>query len=212
MGNQGKMICIRIKKQANSSWIHIFDAFSLKRVTYEFKALNLECFRKPPFLHTFSAILILLNYRKCMGKPRFSKNQGEGKLIPIHSLKWNQNDALTTYKAIVAFQTKSVFSFFLLNNIPPQSLDYAAYRLRLAETINRRRSWSELEIEKSFAANLRKVKVPSKYRAFSNRYDLFISVLWILTLNLRCWLIIVKLSEMLLLRPRPHEDDCKRKR
>ena len=127
MGNQGKMICIRIKKQANSSWIHIFDAFSLKRVTYEFKALNLECFRKPPFLHTFSAILILLNYRKCMGKPRFSKNQGEGKLIPIHSLKWNQNDALTTYKAIVAFQYSasefglcSISAAFSWNNQPPK--------------------------------------------------------------------------------------------
>ena len=31
-------------------------------------------FRKPQFFHTFSVILILSNYRKCMGKPRFSKN------------------------------------------------------------------------------------------------------------------------------------------
>ena len=43
--------------------------------------LNLECikrrpwsvFRKPQFLHTFSVILILSNYRKCMGIPRFSE-------------------------------------------------------------------------------------------------------------------------------------------
>ena len=64
------------------SWIHIFDAFSLKRVTCEFKQFtNSEVqrspwlvFRKPQFFHTFSVILILSNYRKCMGKPRFSKN------------------------------------------------------------------------------------------------------------------------------------------
>ena len=31
-------------------------------------------FRKPQFFHTFSVILILSNYRKCMGKSRFSKN------------------------------------------------------------------------------------------------------------------------------------------
>ena len=42
MGNQGRMagkskICIGIRKSAYSSSIHIFDAFSLKRVTYEFK-------------------------------------------------------------------------------------------------------------------------------------------------------------------------------
>ena len=30
-------------------------------------------FRKPQFFHTFSVILILSNYRKCMGKSRFSK-------------------------------------------------------------------------------------------------------------------------------------------
>ena len=69
-------------QMAYSSWIHIFVAFSLKRVTCEFKQFtNSEVqrspwsvFRKPQFFHTFSVILILSNYRKCMGKPRFSKN------------------------------------------------------------------------------------------------------------------------------------------
>ena len=60
------------------SWIHIFDAFSLKRVTCEFKKQYTNSgvqrspwsvFRKPQFFHTFSVILMLSNYRKCMGKP-----------------------------------------------------------------------------------------------------------------------------------------------
>ena len=39
-------------------------------------------FRKPQFFHTFSVILILSNYRKCMGKPKFSKNRSR---TPLHS-------------------------------------------------------------------------------------------------------------------------------
>ena len=53
-------------QMAYSSWIHIFVAFSLKRVTCKFKQFtNSEVqrspwlvFRKPQFFHTFSVILI----------------------------------------------------------------------------------------------------------------------------------------------------------
>ena len=38
-----------------------------------------------------------------------------------------------------------------------------------------------------FVANLRKVKVVSRYKAF----NLFIKAVWIVTLNLRCWLIVI---------------------
>ena len=88
MGNQGKIagnwkICIRIQSQLFFSWIHKFDAFSLRRVTYEFKKQYTKSgvqrspwtvFRKPWFSHTFSVIRQYQNYRKYMEKLRFSKN------------------------------------------------------------------------------------------------------------------------------------------
>ena len=84
----------RNSKPANSSWIHIFDAFFLKRVTYEFKEANgllctpdlrytqcsppIACtwsvFRKPWYSHTFSVIRQHQNYKKCMETLTFSKN------------------------------------------------------------------------------------------------------------------------------------------
>ena len=61
---------------------------------------------------------------------------------------------------------------FLLNNFPLQGLEYATYSsvqlIRTAEEFS--------YIEQCFAANLRKVKVASRYRAFSNSYDWFIRI------------------------------------
>ena len=47
------------------------------------------------------------------------------------------------------------------------------------------KSWA---IEQYFTANLRKVKVASRYRAFSSGRDLFIRIV---TLDSRCWLIVI---------------------
>ena len=78
--------------------IHIFDSFSLKRVTDEFtKSVGQRnpwsVFRKPLFFHTFSVIWILSNYRKCMGKPRFSKNWSQTSLHSRFSVffLWTRN-------------------------------------------------------------------------------------------------------------------------
>ena len=88
-------------QMAYSSWIHIFVAFSLKRVTCKFKQFtNSEVqrspwlvFGKPQFFHTFSVILILSNYRKCVGKPRFSKNWSRTSLRSRFSVLflWTRN-------------------------------------------------------------------------------------------------------------------------
>ena len=71
-------------KPSISSWIHIFDPFSLKRVTSKKQYSQYtksgvqrsprSVFRKPWFSHTFSVIRQYENYRKCMEKLRFSKN------------------------------------------------------------------------------------------------------------------------------------------
>ena len=92
-------------QMAYSSWIHIFVAFSLKRVTCEFKQFtNSEVqrspwsvFRKPQFFHTFSVILILSNYRKCMGKPRFSKN-------------WSRTSLRSRFSVLFLWTRKLIFS------------------------------------------------------------------------------------------------------
>ena len=92
-------------QMAYSSWIHIFVAFSLKRVTCKFKQFtNSEVqrspwlvFRKPQFFHTFSVILILSNYRKCMGKPRFSKN-------------WSRTSLRSRFSVLFLWTRKLIFS------------------------------------------------------------------------------------------------------
>ena len=79
---------------------------------------------------------------------------------------------------------------FLLNNFPLQSLEYATYNSVLIRT-------AEELIEQCFAANLRKVKVASRYRAFSSSYDLFIRI--VLNFNFKFKVLIDrnKRSEML---------------
>ena len=92
-------------QMAYSSWILIFVAFSLKRVTCKFKQFtNSEVqrspwlvFRKPQFFHTFSVILILSNYRKCMGKPRFSKN-------------WSRTSLRSRFSVLFLWTRKLIFS------------------------------------------------------------------------------------------------------
>ena len=88
------------------SWIHIFDAFSLQRGTCEFKKQYTNSgvqrspwsvFRKPQFFHTFSVILILSNYRKCMGKPRSCKN-------------WSQTSLRSRFSVLFLWTHKLLFS------------------------------------------------------------------------------------------------------
>ena len=80
MGDQGRM-AEKNSKPANS----FLCSLSLKRVILvtsskkQYTKSGVQrspwsVFRKPQFFHTFSVILILSNYRKFMGKTKFSKN------------------------------------------------------------------------------------------------------------------------------------------
>ena len=53
--------------------------------------------RKPQFFHTFSIILILSNYRKCMGKSRFSKN-------------WSRTSLHSRFSVLFLWTRKLLFS------------------------------------------------------------------------------------------------------
>ena len=54
-------------------------------------------FRKPQFFHTFSVILILSNYKKCMAISRFSKN-------------WPRNSLYSRFKVWLLWTRKLLFS------------------------------------------------------------------------------------------------------
>ena len=79
---------------------------------------------------------------------------------------------------------------FLLNNFPLQSLEYATYSSVLIRT-------AVESIEQCFAANLRKVKVASRYRAFGSSSDLFIRIVLNFNFGLKVLTDRNKRSEML---------------
>ena len=66
----------------------------------------------------------------------------------------------------------SVWLSFSVKQFPLQSLEYATYG-----SVQLIRTAEELTIEQCFAANLTKVKVASRYRAFSSSCDLFIRII-----------------------------------
>ena len=94
MGNQGKMagnskICIGIQSQLIlPEFIYLMLFLWKEYITSSNKQYSKSgvqrypwsVFRKPQFFHTFSVILMLSNYRKCMGKSRFSKNWSQTSL------------------------------------------------------------------------------------------------------------------------------------
>ena len=74
-----KLIRLRHSKPAISFWIHIFDVFSPKRVTYEFKKnkytkSGAQKVRDQFLKNLGFSIRRYQNYRTCMEKLRFSKN------------------------------------------------------------------------------------------------------------------------------------------
>ena len=110
-----------------------------------------------------------------------------GKLLPIHSLKWNPNDVLTTCKAIskvlpadlcsdhAHYVKNHRFNGFekKQNHGGPRRDIYATYScaklIRTAEELSYR-------AVACFAANLRQVQVASRYRPLSSSCDLFIRI------------------------------------
>ena len=79
-------------KPANSSWIHIFDAFSLKRVTYEFKdqidTLNRECkeFRDQFLEHLNLSCLVMTNAKPDLCKFWVCERENVTVPTPLYSL------------------------------------------------------------------------------------------------------------------------------
>ena len=68
-------------------------------------------FRKPQLFHTFSVILILSNYRKCMGISRFSKNWPRTSLHPRFKV-WLLETRIQSY----SFQRETIKYMSYMNS------------------------------------------------------------------------------------------------
>ena len=127
MGNQSKMagnakICILIQSQL------ILPEFILMMLSLwkeELTSSKKQCIksgvqrslrsvlRKPQFFQTFSVILILSNYRKCMGKSRFSKNWSRASLHSRFSVLflWTRKYSLFKEKASIIWIQEELAGF-----------------------------------------------------------------------------------------------------